>query len=184
VEEEVYTVTILIFRLCLVLAFLVAAVKWADWKNRAKYYPTILFVMVVNLAASFLTYHHILWNYNPDAMVKSQTIIELVNSFFMLPVTTFIYLSKMSACPSKRSQFNHIVFWILLYACLEFIDHYIVGGISYKNGWSWPASAIFDIAMFSIIWLHYLRPFAAWTISFAMTAAIILIFNFMSGEFK
>lgn len=176
--------TILIFRFCLVLAFWLAAVKWADWKNWAKYYPTILFVMVVNLAASFLTYHHILWNYNPDSIVKSQTLIEMVNSFFMLPATTFIYLSTMSAFPTKLCKLACMSFWIVLYACLEFIDHFIIGGISYKNGWSWPASAIFDIAMFSIIWLHYLRPLVAWTLSFAMTAAIILMFNFMSGEFK
>ncbi|WP_371375119.1 CBO0543 family protein [Sporomusa aerivorans] len=175
---------VLIFRVCMVLFFLLAIVKWGDWKNWRLFYPTVLFVMVVNLAASFLTYHHILWNYNPDFIVKTQTAVELVNSFVMLPATTFVYLSQFQRIGTRLYQYGYIALWVVFYSCLEFIDHFLVGGISYKNGWSWATSAMFDIAMFSIIRIHYLNPLAAWVLSFMLTAVIITVFNFMSGEFK
>lgn len=174
---------ILAFRICLLISFLVAVYKLADWKNWQKYYPTILFVMVLNLFASFITYHHALWCYNPDFLVKTETVVELANSFIMLPATAFIFLSKF---PDSRQlyQCSYILLWVGLYAGLEFLDHYIVGGISYKNGWSWPTSGIFDVVIFSTIWLHYLRPVWAWIISLAVLAIILFSFDFLLGEFK
>lgn len=172
---------ILLFRICLFLLFLIAVFKTGDWKSWQKYYPTVLFVIAVNLAASFLTYHYILWGYNPDLLIKTQTTIELFNSFFMLPATTFIYLSRF---PRALSPYYYISFWVLLYASLEFIDHYIIGGISYSNGWSWFFSLLFDIAMFSIIRIHYLKPILGWIVTLLLSVVILLVFNFMSGEFK
>lgn len=175
---------ILIFRSCLVIIFFVAFLKLGDRRNWQRYYPTVLFVMVVNLAVSFITYHHSLWNYNPDILVKTQTTVELINSFFMLPTTTFIYLSRFPTKYTQLYQGCYIALWVFIYAILEFIDHYIVGGIFYTHGWAWSTSAIFDIAMFSIIRLHYSKPILAWGSSFLMTAAIIIAFNFMSGVYK
>ncbi len=43
---------ILLFRICLFLLFLIAVFKTGDWKSWQKYYPTVLFVIVVNLVAS------------------------------------------------------------------------------------------------------------------------------------
>jgi hypothetical protein len=174
---------ILFFRIFLVLGFLFSAWRWGDWKNWEKYYPTILFVMVVNLFASFLTYHHALWNYTPDALVGTQTALELINSFVMLPSTTFVYLSKFPSY-NKFCQYGYIVLWIAIYSGLEFIDHYVIKGIYYTNGWLWLTSTLFDCAMFSIIRLHHLHPFWAWLITLLLTAVILAVFNFGSAEMK
>lgn len=174
---------ILIFRVSLLLAFLIVALKFGDWKNREKYYPTVLFVIVADLFASFLTYHHILWNYNPDILVKTRTTVELCNSFFMLPITAFIFLSRYPK-DTKLYQYGYIVFWVFIYAGLEFIDHYIVGGLSYKNGWSWLSSVVFDCCLFPIVRLHHLNPGWAWVVSLVMTIVILIMFDFSSGEFK
>jgi len=173
---------ILFFRLCLVIGFLLATWRWGDWKDREKYYSTVLFIITVNLGASFITYHHILWNYNPDVLVKTQTTVELINSFVMLPSTAFIYLSKYPS-HNKLYQYGYIILWISIYSGLEFIDHSL-GGISYKNGWSWLASSIFDCALFPILRLHYLKPLWAWIITFLLTAVILVLFNFASAEMK
>ena len=175
---------ILIFRICLLLLFFIATLLLGDWKNWHKYYSTVLFVMVVNLAASFLTYHHTLWNYNPDILVKSQTTVELINSFFMLPASAFVYLSRYPINSTRFNQAGYIALWVLIYASLEAIDHYVISGISYKHGWSWETSAIFDIAMFSIIRLHYSKPILAWGCCLFLTIAISIVFNLTSGEFK
>lgn len=166
-----------------VLGFTFSAWKWGDWKNWEKYYPTVLFTMVVNLGASLLTYHHALWNYSPDALVKTQTILEFINCFIILPSVTFTYLSKFPA-NNKFQQLSYIVFWVLIFSGLEYIDHYIIGGIYYTNGWSWSTSTIFDFALFSILRLHYLKPGWAWVITFLLTGFILVMFNFSSAEMK
>ena len=174
---------LLAFRVCLVMAFIVAVLKLGDRQNWQKYYPTILFVMAINLAASYLTYHHILWYYNPDILVKTSTTVELINSFVMLPSTAFIYLSRFPA-GSRLNQYSYIVFWVCIYSTLEFLDHYIFNGISYKHGWSWSSSVIFDFAIFTIIRLHYLRPAWAWGVSLIVATVILSMFDFLQGEFK
>ncbi|MPN52259.1 hypothetical protein SDC9_199915 [bioreactor metagenome] len=139
--------------------------------------------MVLYLAASFITYHHALWYYNPDFLVKTETMVEITNSFIMLPVTAFIYLSNFPDS-LRLYQYRYILLWAGLYASLEFFDHYIVGGISYENGWSWLNSGIFDVVIFSTIRLHYLRPVWAWIVSFVVLTIILFSFDFLLGEFK
>lgn len=171
------------FRVFFLLAFLVAALKLGDWKNWQKYYPTILFVMAINLGASLLSYHHVLWDYNPDTFVKTATTVELINSFIMLPATTFVYLSKFPT-QYKLTQYSYMLLWVTIYGVLEFIDHYIMKGLSYKHGWSWSTSVIFDVAMFAILRLHYLKPIWAWGASLVVAIVIIIMFDFFTGEFK
>jgi len=176
--------TILFFRFfVLLLGFVFSAWKWGDWKNREKYYPTVLFIMVVNLGASYLTYHYALWNYSPDTLVKTHTILEFINCFIILPSAAFTYLSKFPS-NNKFHQFAYIALWVLIFSGLEFIDHYIIGGIYYTNGWSWLTSTIFDCAIFSILRLHHLNPLRAWIITFLLTAFILVIFNFGFAEMK
>lgn len=173
---------ILAFRIFMFMIFILAAWRFGDWKNRAKYYPTVLFVMVVNLAASFITYHHALWYYNPDALVRTQTALELINSFVMLPSATFIYLSRHPLTDNGRC-FGYMLLWVGIFSSFEYMDK-TIGGIAYKNGWSWQISTLFDIAMFSIIRVHYTRPFWAWLACLVITAIILIVFNFESAEMK
>jgi len=173
---------ILIFRIVLLLAFIIIAYFLGDWNNLEKYYPTILFVMVVNVTASFLTYHHTLWNFNPDYLVKTYTIIELLNSYIVLPCTVFVFLSNFPPF-SNILQYTYIGLWIIIYSTIELLDS-MIGGISYQHGWSWQISTLFDCAIFSIIRIHYIRPVWAWGITFLLGAAIVTIFNFSSAEMK
>ncbi|GMB01229.1 CBO0543 family protein [Pelosinus sp. IPA-1] len=173
---------ILFFRIFLVFGFLLAVWKWGDWKNRENYYSTVLFIMVINLGASFLTYHHILWNYQPDALVKTQTTVELINSYVILPSATFIYLSNFPFNRKGRSN-GYIALWILLFSSLELIDN-VIGGMSYKNNWSWFCSSILDFAMFPIIRLHYESPLRAWIICLLITIIVLIVFDFSSAEMK
>ncbi|HWR42258.1 CBO0543 family protein [Sporomusa sp.] len=174
---------ILLFRICLLGGILFVVWKWGDWKNRGRYYPTVLFIMTVNLAVCLITYHHTLWNYHPDALVKTQTTIELLNSFVMLPSTAFAFLSRFPYSSDAFYQYGYILLWALVFSTLEFIDK-TIGGIYYEKGWSWEISTLFDCAIFLILRLHYVSPFWAWLITFVRTAVILVVFNFSSAEFK
>lgn len=111
--------TLLLFRITVfIIGLPFAAWKWGDLKNWQKYYPTILFIMLVNMSASFLTYHHNLWNYTPDVLVKSGTMLEFFNCYIVLPLVALIYLSKF---PSNNMphQLGYIAFWVSIFSGLD-----------------------------------------------------------------
>jgi hypothetical protein len=173
--------SILVFRIFLLLFFLFLIYKFGDWKSLKLYYPSMLFMGFVNNIASFLTYHHWLWYYNPDILVKTQTTVELLNSLYALPITAFVYLSNFPR--NKLKQCLYVLLWVSIFGILELIDH-VLGGISYSNGWSWEISLIFDVAMFLIVGLHHFYPLKAWIITIFLTIIILTIFNISSAEIK
>jgi hypothetical protein len=172
-----------IFRICLLSLFLITALKFGDWKNWRKYYPTVLFVIAINLAVGFLTYHHALWKYKPDFLVQTQTTVEMLNAFVALPAVAFTFLSQY---PDKNVyyQFGYITTYVFIFGLLEFIAHFVVGTLCYENGWSWPASILFDFAIFIILRLHYVRPWWGWSATLLVGIIIFILFDFRSGEFK
>lgn len=174
---------LLCFRVVLVSSFLIAAWRWGDFKNWQRYYPTILFVMVINLSASFLSYHHGLWNYSSDAVITTETTVEFVNAYINLPATVLIYLSHFPANGTLQ-KIIYGGFWVALFAALEFTDHYVLGGIFYTNHWGWSHSVIFDMFMFYIIRVHYLSPWKGWFFSLLVAVFIIVQFGFLTGEMK
>ncbi|MDR7867106.1 MAG: CBO0543 family protein [Sporomusaceae bacterium] len=173
---------ILLFRIGLLAGFLLAAWRWSDWRRWQRYYPTLLFVMVANLAAGYITYHHPLWDFNADTLAVSETTVELLNTFVLLPTATLVYLSNYPAAGPAR-QARYILAWIALFATIETADT-IVGGISYFNGWSLAHSVLFDCVMFPIVRLHHLRPPLAWLASLAVALYILVAFGFFSAEMK
>ena len=99
--------------------------------------------MVTNLAASFLTYHHTLWQYNPGTVVTTHTTVEMLNAFVLLPAATLTFLSKIPIRPDFFYQAGYIVLWAAIFSSWEFLVHYRVGSLTYKHGWSWYASIFF-----------------------------------------
>ncbi|MDT8902411.1 CBO0543 family protein [Anaeroselena agilis] len=173
---------LLLFRVALLAGLFIAVWRWGDWRRWQRYYPTMLFVMAVNLAAAFITYHHPLWDFNPDTLALSETTVELLNTFVSLPANTLIYLSNYPAAGPVR-QIRYILAWVLLFGALEAADT-LIGGITYFNGWSLGHSILFDCAMFPIIRLHHLRPPLAWLASLAVAVYILSAFGFSGAEMK
>ena len=65
-----------------VLLFLVAAIKWGDWRRWRDFYPTILFFIVGDLLKNFLLYNHWLWTYKEtivfENIFRNHTIINIM----------------------------------------------------------------------------------------------------------
>ncbi|WP_312337731.1 CBO0543 family protein [Anaerospora hongkongensis] len=174
---------ILVFRICLLTGFLVSVWKWGDWKNWKNYYPSVLFVMVVNLSVSYLGYHHSFWIFNPDVLVDTQTVVELLNTYISLPATTLLFLSYWPRQGWDR-QGKYLALWVFLYGAIEGIDHYFIHGISYGNGWCYGYSLLFDCAMFTTIAVHYIRPFWGWIMTFTAVTSVVIAFKIFLSEMK
>ncbi len=162
--------------------FAFAAWRWGDWRRWRDYYPTALFAMMVNLFAALVTYHHDLWIFNPDVLVKSETVLETISTFTILPMTVFTFLSRFPAAGPWR-QAAHTLAWVALYAALETADT-ALGGISYANGWSLGWSVAFDFMMFPLFILHHRWPPLAWLATAAATVYVLAVFGFWAAEMK
>jgi hypothetical protein len=173
---------ILLFRIGLMTGFLLAAWRWGDWRRWRLYYPTMLFAALVNIAAAYISYHHPLWDFNADALASSETTVEMLNTFIVMPATVLVFLSRYPAAGPLR-QARYILVWVALFASVETADT-LLGGICYFNGWSLTRSIAFDGVMFSILRLHHLRPAAAWLATFVVGAFIIVAFGFLTAEMK
>jgi hypothetical protein len=147
--------------------FILAALKWGDWKNWQKYYPTFLFFMVGDLLYQFLLTNKPMWMFHTSTLDKdllpNHTIIVLAKMVIRYAATIAIFLGNF---PKQRvRQVLWILFWVIVYISVESFA-LTQGLISHHNNWTLMWSVYFDLAIFTILAVHHYRPGIAWVLSF------------------
>jgi hypothetical protein len=159
-------------------SFLVVALLGSDWANWRRYYPTILFFMVSSLLYDVLSINFPLWHFEAlpplHNILSNNTLLSLGNTLVIFPATGMLYLSRY---PEGKKQYPYVLLWALLYAFFELVEQR-TSGITYHNGWTYAYSATFDLGMFTILRLHYLRPLAAWAVTFFTAVTLLYLFRF------
>lgn len=148
------------------LLFLLAAMRWGDWRNWQRYYPSILFFIGGDLLKNALLHDHRMWVYQETIFGKKilfgHLVINLLVMALVYPSTILIYLGKFPLGKVKRIFW--IFFWVLIYMIIESINlHFDL--INHYHGWNIWWSFIFDIVMFAVLWVHYNKPLWAWAFS-------------------
>lgn len=150
--------------------FVLAAIKWGDWKHWKKYYPTIQFFIIGDLFYNLIFRDYPLWKFKELYPIMKLDII-IMASFMIVryPATVFIYLGKF---PNEKSKaILWYLFWVLLYIGIEIIDLQI-GLIKHFNSWNIWWSLLFDMIIFAILKIHFHKPLLAWGL--ALLCSIIL----------
>lgn len=155
----------------IVLLILMKSGHWRNWKS---YYPTILLMMVGDLAFNFITYNHPLWHYK-STMLPSHTILDLLHVVLSFPCVVMLFLGYMPNGLWKRAIYIGLV--SAVYAFIEYVM-YIAGKFEYHNGWNTLYSFFFDIGLFSIVMIHYKRPLIAWLCILVIVPLFLLIVQF------
>ncbi len=163
----------LIYRPILAIMFFLFCLKWGDWKNWRKYYPTMLYTVVWDLLNNFFTVNYPLWRL--DHPILKQTFSELIIAFVYYPSSILLYLPYVPR-ESIVKQILQIAFWTLLFSLLEGIA-ITTHNISYYNGWNFWWSVGFNVIAFSMIRLHYENPLLAWPISVLLFLIFMIIFK-------
>ena len=162
------------------LLFLSAAWRWGNWRNWQKYYPTILFVMVINFAYGYITYNQPLWQ------IESPLLKTTLSDFFVTligyPSIVLLFLSHYPAGIYKR--IIYISLWALLHLMLVEVVSLQLGFFSYHNGWNIRYALLFEFLMFPMFRIHYKKPLLAWIITFALTAVGGLWFGLSISNMK
>ncbi|WP_163141244.1 CBO0543 family protein [Bacillus sp. 22-7] len=148
--------------------FLLAGLKWGDWRNWREYYPTILFFIGGDLLKNFLFRNYPMWQYKETIFAENiligHPIINLMIMAIVYPVTILIFIGRYPAGLLKQAGW--ILLWVFLYTSIEFINLYYLNLIEHLNGWSIQWSFFFNVFMFIILRIHHNRPLAAVGIGF------------------
>jgi hypothetical protein len=166
--------------------FLLAAIKWGDWRRWKEYYPTILFFIIGDLLQNFILYNHWMWTYQEtifaEHILKNHTIISLMIMFIVYPSTVLIYLGRF---PQVRwKQMLWIGFWISLYLGVEYINLKYLHLIRHHNGWTLQWSLLFNIIMFFMLKLHMKKPLLVWILSFLWILFLLKILHVPIDKMK
>lgn len=161
--------------------------KWGDLKQWKKYYPTFLFFLIGDFIYLYLLSDRFpMWKYTPQSIDKG---MGLTNSHIVFsvmavkyPITLLLYLSHYPEGNLFR-QAAYIAFWVVLYAINEGAD-LLMHLIKYYNGWSLWWSTLLNTVMFSMLRIHYLRPWLAWVLSLAFIVFLWMVFDVPSSVFR
>lgn len=148
------------------LLFLLAAIKWGDWRNWRIYYPTILFFIGGDLLKNALLHNYRMWEYHEalfgEKIFFGHLIINLLIMAIVYPSIILIYLGKYPS--SKWKQVTWIGFWVFILGTLEYFNLRL-DLIKHYHGWNMWWSLAFDTVMFTILRVHHSKPLLAWTLS-------------------
>lgn len=150
------------------LLFLIAGIKWGDWKNWKIYYSTILFFIGGDLLKNALLHDHLMWEYKEtyfgEAILSSHLIINLMIMVCVYPATILIYLGRFPKTLVKKVLW--ISLWVFLYSFIEFINLKYLNLIEHHHSWSMTWSILFNTFMFFILLVHFKKPLLAILLSF------------------
>ena len=155
------------------LLFVLVAWKWGDWRNWAKYYSTILYVIVFDLVYFGLTMGFPLWRYHHP--VLGYTYSDFLIAFIMFPATMLLYLPYQPK--EKYKQAGFLLLWVFIYAGIELLQSNI-GGMRYFNGWQYWYSVLFDVLFFTMARLHFKYPLWTFAVSIITVPIVLALFQF------
>jgi hypothetical protein len=160
------------------IAVFLASLKWVNWGEWQRYYPTILYIISTNLIYKFfaLSYFH-LWKLSSmDLFFNNHTGIFLWHLLFVNTLLIFIYLSNFPKVELKK-KIMYILFWVALFIVIEILllrfNH-----INYFNGWHLGWTIFFDMIMLLMLRLHYKKPLLAIILSIPNTLFYLIVFEY------
>ncbi|MGF2615890.1 hypothetical protein FZC84_07390 [Rossellomorea vietnamensis] len=159
--------------------YILAGIKFGEWSEFEKYYPTLLYLIIGDLLAQFLLYEHSLWMFHPiDPIGKffhlNHTFIALLKMAVHYTVTIAIFIGRLPK--GLGGQVFSVLMWTAIYGVNEFITNFF-GGLTYHRGWHFGWDIAFNLIMFTMLIIHYKRPLAAWILTGPIIITLWMIFD-------
>lgn len=168
------------YNIIISLLFLTAAWRWGDWRNWQKYYPTILFVIVVSFAYGYMTYNQPLWQF--ESPLLKNTLSDIFVTLIGYSSIVLIFLPHYPEGLYKRIVY--IFLWTVLHITLFELVSLKLGFFSFHNGWNIRYAVLFDCLMFPMLQVHQKKPLKAWIITIALTIAGVFWFGLSITKMK
>jgi hypothetical protein len=146
--------------------------KTGIWRNWKEYYPTILYFFIGSLTYGFLFSQKPLWAFN--IFFYHYPFMEISLTAILYSGTVILFLSYFPN--NRRMQIPYLLLCAAIYTVTEGFS-FLIGDFIYFNGWNLFYSALFNLAMFPLLWLHSKKPLLIWPISTILAFAVIWLFQ-------
>lgn len=161
---------------------ILVSLKWAKWKEWQRYYPTMIYIVSMNLLYKYFALSNFhLWKFNSvDLVFKNETSIFLWHTLLINPLFTIIFLSNF---PEERflKKCFYITKWVAAFIFVEWLllrfDH-----VNYFNGWKLGWTTFFDFTMFTMLRIHYKKTLLAIFLSILFTLFYLFIFGYLTPK--
>ena len=157
------------------LLMIFAAFRWGDWRNWKHYQASMFYVATGGLLYEYLTRTYTLWKFHADILYNEQIVVSIY-ALITMPLSVLLFLSRYPVSKRALAKIRYYAVWIFIYIAGEFFLRH-AGYISYENGWTFWYSLLFDIMMFPMIRLHYIKPGPALILSVGITVFLMLWFG-------
>jgi hypothetical protein len=77
-----------------------------------------------------------------------------------------------------------ILLWVFIFSSIEFVSHTYFHWIVYQYGWNIYWSMLFNLVMFTVLKIHFNKPWLAWIISILFLIFLANIFNIPRESFE
>lgn len=128
----------------------------------------LLYSFFVTLAGDYY-----LWKVQKDFFIN-RTFSILMITLLAYPCFVMLFLANYPI-PWKK-QILHMIKWWAISALIETVM-FLFGRVTYHNGWNYWWSVAFDLTIFPMVRFHYVKPIAAWIVSFLFAAFYITFFH-------
>jgi hypothetical protein len=159
--------------------FLIAGVKWGDWRNWSKYHSTILFFWFGDLLYNVLCKNYLMWEYKEtifgQSLLPNHLAVSLLIMFVAYPATVIIYLGNIPKDTNRMVLW--LFFWVTLYSLVEYINLRYLNLVSHHHGWAMGWSVLFNLIIFSMLLLHNKHPIAALLVSIPIIIFFVIYFK-------
>lgn len=171
------------FQIIFMLMVVIASWKFGDWRNWKLYYPTILFVLVVNFVYNLISYNFPLWQY--ESPLLKTTGSDLLLNLVAFPAVIILYLTYFNKVLLRQNKYIplYVLSWVAFYTLTEWFSCKL-NFFSYHNGWNIWWSLLFNCIMFPMIWLHHKRPLGAIAFVLVLVAFIVNHFGIPFSSMK
>jgi hypothetical protein len=136
-------------------------------------------MVIGNLLYSYTFNEYPMWKFHhtfEQAILPTTMSINLLKTFTSFPLLTLIFLSNYPEGRKIIGKLTYVTIWTMLFIGIELIS-YVLGMISYHNGWNIWWSVMFNFMMFSLLALHYKKPLIALFISLIYITILCRIFD-------
>ncbi|MCZ8521870.1 MULTISPECIES: CBO0543 family protein [Paenibacillus] len=144
-----------------------------SYRRWREYYPTMLFVPLVNALYNLIFANNRPWEFQSEFPLSHRA-VDFVNTVVLQPCTVLLFLVYFPRQPMKRLLYY--LGWVIFFSLLELIWHK-QDLIAYQYGWSILWSVLFYFAMFLAIPLHHNKTLAGLLFSLAFALCLMAIFR-------
>lgn len=161
-----------------VVFFAIISLFFGKWKRLNDFYSTLLFWIIGDLLYASLLHDHRVWEFKPvwidHFILPTHTLIATAIAFLIYPCVIVIFLGRLPKTVFKK--IGWFILWSMIFECIE-ITAYFNNSIIHQHGWTLIWSFIFNITTYSLLLIHYRKPWVAWVLSILFVIFLWNIFD-------